>query len=445
MSKIVLAFLGFYFFGLAYAFRSYAIYAFYVYQIVYFLNPADRWWGKDIPDIPYSFISVVAMFAAYMLRKGKEELNNRFIDVPVFKWLFLLVLMYYFMWFFAILPDNHMRWTVDYLKMIVIVSLAYKCVVKPWHLHGMLYMYMAGATYIGYLAFSTGRTGGGRVEGIGTVDSPDANGIAAAIAPSLLFALYYAWMGSPRVKAFAAVCGVMVANGIVLINSRGSFLGVLCGAMFFFAAMFFSSVQLKGQRLIGVLVIVAGAFAAYQLTDDVFWERMSTLKVVEEDSQRSGSERIKFWMMTFTMLRDNPMGLGAGGYAALSPFYLSEEQLASNSGTRVVHSSWFQVLGELGWQGALLCLCLLGSVLACFRRLKKELKKRNDSQHYFFIIAIQSAFITYLVSVTFINQFRAQMFYWLILFVACAYNLFLVKHFAEEQSDERTHGLVPQR
>ena len=46
--------------------------------------------------------------------------------------------------------------------------------------------YLFGCWYISFLTYQTGRNRGDRVEGIGTVDAPDANGIAAALAPSVV-------------------------------------------------------------------------------------------------------------------------------------------------------------------------------------------------------------------------------------------------------------------
>ena len=57
-------------------------------------------------------------------------------------------------------------------------------------------MFVFGAFYAGYLGWSRGRTGGGRLEGIGTKDVPDANGFAAMIAAIVPIAVYLALHGS---------------------------------------------------------------------------------------------------------------------------------------------------------------------------------------------------------------------------------------------------------
>ena len=97
---------------------------------------------------------------------------------------------------------------------------------------------MLGCTYIGYVAKDIGRNSGGRVEGIGMVDTGgDANGVAAALAPSIVVLLYFAWQGSWKVRVLAALCSAYVVNALVLINSRGAFLAVVAGAGLFITYM----------------------------------------------------------------------------------------------------------------------------------------------------------------------------------------------------------------
>ena len=87
--------------------------------------------------------------------------------------------------------------------------------------------YLFGCWYISFLTYQTGRNRGDRVEGIGTVDAPDANGIAAALAPSVVLCLYYFWLTKNKyIKIIFVIAGVFSANALILINSRASFLAV---------------------------------------------------------------------------------------------------------------------------------------------------------------------------------------------------------------------------
>ena len=71
--------------------------------------------------------------------------------------------------------------------------IAYKLVDTEKKMELAFLFYMIGAAYIGYEAMVVGRDSSGRVEGIVTVDSPDANTLAASIVPVLPLILYFAW------------------------------------------------------------------------------------------------------------------------------------------------------------------------------------------------------------------------------------------------------------
>ena len=107
-----------------------------------------------------------------------------------------------------------------------------------------LWAYIIGAAYIGVEARRVGRNGYGRVEGIGTVTTDDANGIAAMLAPTIALLMYYVWRSTSNPKKLMiALLGAYIVNGIVLINSRGSFLGVVACGGYFIMSMLTSKFQ----------------------------------------------------------------------------------------------------------------------------------------------------------------------------------------------------------
>ena len=54
-------------------------------------------------------------------------------------------------------------------------------------------------------------------------------------------------------------------------------------------------------------------------------------------------------------------------------------------------------------------------------------KEKGDFENYFKIIALQASLFTYVVAMTFMNRLRAEILYWLILYTACAYNIYVIK------------------
>ena len=427
MPITALAFILFFIFAIIAMIVTDLSWGFYLYQMVYFLNPDSRWWGQSIPGMRYSFTVVVMMLFFYLYRK-KQYQQNKIFDTPQTKWIVLIYLSLCFVYFFSIDPVTHQVALYDLFKLYVILFVAYKIIDNEKKFTLMLWFYLFGCAYIGWEAYNTGRTDQGRLEGIGMIDAPDANGFAAAIAPAIPLLMYWGFYGEKvKHKMIAAVLGAFIVNALILINSRGAFLGVAVGSFYFLISIFLSKYRKTGQRLKIVLLIVAALGAAYSLTDDIFWERMSTLQQIEDES-KSGSHRYRMWLATFDMIGDRPLGLGVNGFKILSPYYVDEYLFHKGQIFKAVHSSWCQALAESGWPGFFAYIALIISTLRVAEKTKRHLKQSENYTIYFLIIALQAALITFIVSGTFINRFRAEVLYWLIMFIGCAANIFLYKY-----------------
>lgn len=426
MSKFALAFILLFFGGLAAALIHSPVYAVMLYQLVYFMNPEIRWWGASIPNIPYSFITVLVMMLALGLNYKKAWVGNKITEHPSIKWVLVILLLYYFMCFFAVVPGLHYKFTYDFTKLIIIFIIVYKVVDSERSFDIVVLSYVVGAAYIGYVAGVSGRDETGRVENIGMIDTGgDSNMTAAALVPAVVILMYYFWLGSRKIKLLSLICGVLIVNGLILINSRGAFLGVIAGASLFLLYMIFSKHQRKGQRFSAISVIFFGVLGAYSLTDKYFWMRMSTLKQVE-DGDASGSHRVDFWLATFDVMKDFPLGVGINGFEAVSTIYLPSKYFVHIS-NKAVHSSWFQLLAETGWPGPIIFFILLFSL---FRLAKKTKQYSIDNcliECYFKIIVFESALLSYLVAATFINRIRAESMWWCILFLMIATNVYYLK------------------
>lgn len=257
-----------------------------VYQLVYFVNPDSRWWAASIPGLQYSFISALLMLFVLLVRYKELSLKAQWSRQPVFKWMVALLIIYGFMINFAVVPVAHKSFTYEFAKLVIIVLTAYKLINSEKALNACLWAYILGVTYIGYIAHSVGRDGQGRVEDIGMIDTGgDGNMTAAAMVPALILLTYTAWLGNKKIKVLSVFCGALIANGIVLINSRGAFLGAVSGALFFLFYMIFSQHQRKGQRGGAILIIVLALAGTIYVADEAFWSRMETLENVEDGGE----------------------------------------------------------------------------------------------------------------------------------------------------------------
>lgn len=436
MSKIALLFLMVFASGVVATFFYSGASAFFVYQLVYFLNPDSRWWSAEIPGLSYSFISAVLMLVAVGMKFRQYSELSPWREQPIFKWAIGIVILYYLVGLIAIRPEVHFGVAFNYLKLVIIVMVAYKLVNSRTLLDFALWAYVIGATYIGYLATSYGRGSGGRVEGIGMVDAPDANDTAAALVPAGAILLYFFWMGSKKVKLACVFCGALIANGLVLINSRGAFLGIASSAGLYLVYMTFSTYRRKGQRAVAIFTVILGISGGLYVADDTFWERMSTLQNVE-DQETSGSSRVNYWVAALEMSFEYPLGLGVDGFNVLAEMYVPQEYL---SGTRFksVHSLWMQGLTEVGWLGLIFLLAMLFSLWRLSRRAKRWVLDQGENEAYFKLLALECALFGYLVAGSFINRFRAEILYWMIVLLAIGINVYFLQRVRGQESARGT-------
>ena len=445
MAKFALLFLFLFVSGILAALFISPVSAVLVYQLVYFVNPDNSWWAASIPGLQYSFIAALLMLFMLAIRykelSGKAQWKNQ----PVFKWMVAILFMYVFMINFAVVAGVHKSFTYEFTKLVIIILAAYKLINSERALNACLWAYIAGVTYIGYIAYSVGRDGQGRVEGIGMIDTGgDGNMTAAAMVPALIILTYMAWMGNKKIRILAIICGGFIANGIVLINSRGAFLGVVVGALFFLMYMIFSRYQRKGQKGTAILIILIGLSGTIYVADEAFWSRMETLQDID-DGGKSGSHRIDFWMATFDVLEDYPLGVGVQGFIELSPNYLPEHYFEGRKVGKATHSTWFQALSEIGWIGFFFLSALIISTFKLSRKTKRYLIQVENYDAYFKVLALEGALISFLVAASFIDRARSEMLYWLILFIAVASNIYYLRFVDSGSKKRKTLGAVDAR
>ncbi len=442
MSKFALLFILILFAGVFAAILQHTAFAFVLYEIVYFVNPADRWWAGQLPGVSYSFFASLFLLGILVWQfKHLSEISPWF-QHPAFKWMLLLLGSYYLAYFWALVPNVHNQFTFVFMKLIIIVFAGYKLLKDEKALTMALWTYILGCAYIGYLATVTGRNMGDRLEGITLPDAPGVNPVAAALVPACALLLYFAWMGNKKIKLLCVVCGAFIANALVLFNSRGAFLGIVASVGLYLLFMMFSRYRQAGQRGMAIVIILLAISGGLSLTDDVFWERMRTLENVE--SGGGGAGRITFWLATFDMMEDHPLGMGVKGYNSVSRFYMDEFERQSSDGRgtyRAVHSLWFQGLSEVGWHGFFIFLMMLWSLYRLSRQAKLAAIQKGTTVIYFKILAIECALFGYLVSGSFIDQFRAEILYWMILFLAVATKVYYLQPLAEERQQKNESSL----
>jgi hypothetical protein len=422
MPLFTLLFLFMIMYGVFMALLLGAHWAFYLYQIIYFLNPEHRWWSAGLPAISYSKVTVLFLISLYLF-KIKSFSDNKLTAIPQFKYFILILLTYGCTTFYAINSTYHFTTFIELIKMFIVLGLAFKVLNTAEKLKLSLLTYILGSVYISYEAFVVGRNSSGRIEGIGLIDGgPDSNFVSCALVASIPLCIYFIWWGSKYVRLFAFFSAPIILNGLVLINSRGAFLGVAVSILIFMWVMIFSKFKFGRQKLIAIMLVMVGLIGVGVIVDKTFLDRIHTLTQVKNE-KTSGSHRYRMWLATFDLVEDYPFGVGASGYELLSPIYVPAEVFGKNQKAKAVHSIWFQALSEIGWVGLIIFIGLVHSTFRAIKNIKIVCKNLNDYSTYYLAVALQCGFIGTLITSSFINQFRVQIVYWCILFIICLYSI----------------------
>lgn len=400
-----------------------------VYELSYFLNPVVRWWFWELPSLRYSYLISLILIVSFVIHY-KESETNLLRDVPQFKWLAGMIAIVLFASLWAFNPAENQRLTERFLKYMIFILLVYKVVDSSKKLDSCLFVYMVGVFYICWVAWTTGRIGGNRLEGIGASDGSEVNGTAALVVtavPMLLHAVLFAskkWM-----KFIALVAMVFVMNGLILLNSRGAFIATIVSGVWFSYAVFREK-NIRSEKNKLIIGLIGAVFLFFYLADNVFWERMNTLK--DTSAETGSGTRVLYWFKTFDMLKDHPLGLGGDGYMWASQYYLPEEWLSG--GLRAVHSTWFEVLSSFGFHGLIIFIGYIVSTFFMSARIKRYLTERGDQFHVLQLVALEAAFLAFLVSGTFINRFYSEPLYWLPTFIGVYANIYMIKPMRESIS-----------
>lgn len=423
----ILLFFSTYVSGFIFALRNATIFLFVLYQAVYFFNAENRWWGNSLPNLPYSFIVSISLIGLFLLRINKYS-ENKITNSRILTLSWLLMILFGITTFWAVLPGLHYDAWFNFLKLIIIITIAYKICNSIKSLDYILWGNICGAAYLSFYINQVGRNSGLRVEGVGTVDSPDANGVAAALAPSIVLCFYYFLnVKNIYLRFLSVLFGALIANAIILINSRASFLAILGSMAFYMFHFTFTKFKFNHQKLKAAAIVFAGIFALTIIVDQSTIERFLSIKENTQlnAEQETGSTRIFFWIAAVDLAIDMPLGAGYQGFNYYGPVYIPQDVHTGDSRNRTVHSTWFEALSEIGWLGLILLLLLISTAYFNLNTCKKKLIHNATHSDYFKVIAIQSSLICFVIAMSFINRLRAEILYWCLLYSAIAYNLYI--------------------
>lgn len=193
----------------------------------------------------------------------------------------------------------------------------------------------------------------------------DGNDFALSIVLIIPLCLYMLFDSKRTIiKLFWAGAVLLLVFAVVVTQSRGGTIGMVCMGLYFWAK--------SRKKLQTGLLIVATAALVLSFAPGNYFTRM---RLISDTSEGSASARLTAWGAAVRMAVDSPLlGVGAGHFGMMIGTQYRPAGFVGAGMT--AHSIYFLALGELGFPGFFLLLAYIGYNLRANQRLAKELKAR---------------------------------------------------------------------
>jgi O-antigen ligase len=382
------------------------------YLLDYYNHPPLRWWGDELPDLRWSLIAALVLLGAYLLH-GRSLLDNRIFRHSITWWLLgFLGIALLVTPFLAVDEARSIEYSQNLAKLVLLYCLIVGTVRTPTQYRLFVLAMIVGAMFWGFDAWQDPKRQAGRLQAIGGPDTYNDNSAASHLLTTLPFAVLYFWSAGWRRRLFGAIAILLLLNTIVLCNSRGATVALVASAA--------AGVALagRGRRLVLAGSILAGGFLVASLSDAPFLERQAGILDGAEDS--SAQQRLDSWQGAMQLVSDHPLGVGGGGFDALSPVYIPGIVELHEGEQRAVHNTYLWIASDWGVPGL---VCFVGVIVATFVTLFKTRRIARDAETINDCVAMQVALIAFLVSAFFINRMYGEIFYWLAALAAARRNI----------------------
>lgn len=397
------------------AFARHPIYGLYFYLATFYVHPPSRWWAYMIPDLRWSLLSAGIAILAVILHRGRLASKPLWITNSA-----AVVLSMYAAWMWIQMPwaldvQEHIEGSTKFVKYLVAFWLVYRLADSKEALREILFAHAAGCTLLGIFSQLTGRDGG-RLDGVGGPGLDDANTLGLYLATGVIAALGLFMLSKGWRRWASLAMMALIANGFVLANSRGAFLGLVAGAV---VVMLCKSRQ--HRRPFWALSLV-GALAFTSIVDTAFIDRMFTIGDVAketDDADMSARSRVEIYKAQVRMAVDYPLGAGYRGTVVLSRTYLDRKWLARDNGAddpeagRSSHNTLMTTLVEQGWPGLFMFVFLLGWLFFAGIRLRRMQSQQVDPEVITLAAVYCAGLVVVMVAGSATDYLMAEVQFWL--------------------------------
>ncbi len=397
------------------AFKRHPIFGFYFYLTTTFVYPTGRWWGYMLPDLRWAFLSAFITGVAIIFHQGKLHSKPIWLANPP-----AVVMVLYSGWMWLQTPwaldlETHLDGSVRFVKYLVAFWFVYRIVDSKERLRDLLFAHVLGCGLLGILAQFIGRDGD-RLDGVGGPGIDDANTLGMYLATGAIvgIGLFVTQTGWRRYLSLASL--VVIVNGIVLANSRGSFIGILAGGLLLTVC------RAKQHRWLLRAFLLVGAIGLTVIVDQTFIDRMFSIQDVASDDDRTDTStrsRAELAKAQVQMFLDYPMGTGHRGTAVLSTRYLDRKWLTLDHGgdestaARSSHNTFLTTLVEQGVPGAILFVSLTIWCLVAAVRIRGMNGLRGDPEIITLGAAVCGALAAVWVAGNTADYLMAELQFWM--------------------------------
>lgn len=372
-----------------------------VWTWIAFMNPHRLSWGVA-QTFPVALVVGVATLAGFVLSNEPKRLvrsMGTYSLLLLWGWTTLSTLG-------AHLPDYAFAdWdqrSKIFLMVLVLVSLTTTR-------ERLRVVSLVTAASIGFFGLKGGvfaiMTGGAyRAYGPNDTFLGDNNALALALNMTVPM-LYYLGKEFPSRTARLILLGVTFASVIAVActYSRGGLLGM---------AVIGGLLALKSRhKLIAITVVVAATAAVLYIMPDKWSQRMDTIETYQADD--SAMSRLNAWRLAWRLGLARPV-LGWGPQA-MEDKSLYDTYFPDSSTKNDVHSSYFQILSELGFPGLAVFVFLLVWSVVKLQRLGQRF--RGSGQHEWvanYADMFQVSIVAYAVSGAFLELAAFDLYYQII-------------------------------
>jgi hypothetical protein len=390
------------------------------YIMVYQMNPTKTWWGKPLMSFGIRFSLVAMLF----LLLGVAVARRKIPAIPRGFSLWeggaaLLVIVAGITRILGIGYDPNSVYAFEKLwKMLLFAVILGRVAATRENMRLVIWSIVLGSMYLGYDAYTANPDDfvHGRLEEIGGADFSTTSGAAAhtvAMLPLIgsAFLMSHTWLA----RLTATVTGGLAFNTFILCRTRSAFVGLAVGIL----AAFLLAPRVRRYRI--YLLLLMGGIVAFSLTDNHFWERISTLtdrQVLEKDL--ATVNRREIWKVSLQVLADHPLGIGPGNSPTIIGTYDYRYWKRSTHNTIVV------CFVELGIEGGLLFLSMVGGSIWClYRSARLAGKSHNPVETSMIAYGFMISVVTYLVTGLGTERFYCESFWWVLVLPLSLYRIVL--------------------